>query len=434
MTDAFRSIRLRLTAWYVGIFALIILLFGTAIYVAVTRQIERVLDAQLVAATHEIERAMEIRDQERGLTGHPVDALEELRIPGRELFVFDEDGHSLETGTPPPYLAPLARSALFQGEVWGRPETPRDVSLRVYGRRIVAGGQTYAALAVANAVEVEEQYPALLASFLVAALGALVLVALGGAALARKSLVPVERSMERMRRFVADASHELRTPAAVLRTRAEVALQRARSVEEYAEIVDKMKTEAEHLGRLVDGLLLLAAADEDRLPVRRQPVFLDDLLVQASEVARPLAAAKGITLELDDFEEAPVDADPDLTRQLFLILLENAVKYTPSPGTIRASVTADGTRCRVTVRDTGPGIDAETLPHVFERFYRADPARKREGGSGLGLAIARTIVDAHDAQIEMESTVGEGTTVRVTFARRSGTPAAAPRTRARPAP
>ncbi len=180
-----------------------------------------------------------------------------------------------------------------------------------------------------------------------------------------------------------------------------------------------MKCEAERLGRLVDGLLLLAAADEDRLPVRRRPVFLDDLLVQASEVARPLADAKGITLELDDFEEAPVDADPDLVRQLFLILLENAVKYTPSPGTVRAGVTADATRCRVVVHDTGPGIDPETLPHVFERFYRADPARRREGGSGLGLAIARTIADAHGADIALDSTVGVGTTVRVTFPRRS---------------
>lgn len=424
MTDAFRRVRLRLTAWYVGIFATILLFFGTAVYVAVTQQIERVLDAQLVAATHEIERAMEIREQERGLSGHAVDALEELRIPGRELFVFDEDGRSLGPGRPPPALAPLARAALRDGEAWGRPETRSDASLRVYARRIVAGGRTYAALAVANAVEVEEQYPALMASFLLAALGALVLVAVGGAALARKSLVPVERSMEQMRRFVADASHELRTPSAVLRTRAEVALQRARTVEEYADIVEKMKGEAERLGRLVDGLLLLAAADEDRLPVRRRAVFLDDLLVQASEVARPLANAKGISLELDDFEEAPVDADPDLVRQLFLILLENAVKYTPSPGTVRAGVTADATRCRVVVRDTGPGIDPETLPHVFERFYRADPARRREGGSGLGLAIARTIAEAHGADIALDSTVGAGTTVRVTFPRRAGSPLA----------
>jgi signal transduction histidine kinase len=221
-----------------------------------------------------------------------------------------------------------------------------------------------------------------------------------------------------MRRFVADASHELRTPAAVLRTRAEVALQRARSVEEYAEIMEKTKDEAERLGRVVDGLLLLAAADEDRLPVRRQRVFLDDILVQASEMAHTLAVSKGITLELGAFEEAPADADPELVRQLFLILLENAVKYTPSPGTVRADVTADAASCHVAVSDTGPGIPAEVLPHVFERFYRADPSRKREGGSGLGLAIAKSIADAHGAQISLDSVVGKGTMVRVSFPRR----------------
>jgi signal transduction histidine kinase len=421
--ESFRRIQTRITAWYVGVFAVILLLFGTAVYMAVSRQIGRVLDEELVAATHEIERAMVIREEERGLANHAVDALQELRIPGRELYVFDTEGHSLGPAPAPPFVDSLAAVALRDGTVRARPETEKDVSWRVYGRRIHVGGRPYAALAVTSAVEVEKRYPGLLASFLLAALAALLMVGVGGAALARKSLVPVEESMERMRRFVADASHELRTPSAVLRTRAEVALQRARSVEEYAEIVEKTKNEAERLGRLVDGLLLLAAADENRLAVSRQPVFLDDLLVQASELARTLAASKGVTLELGDFDEAPVEADPDLVRHLFLILLENAVKYTPSGGTVYAGVTADDARCRVTVRDTGPGIPPETLPHVFERFYRGDPARQREGGSGLGLAIAKSIADAHGADIGIESEVGHGTTVRVSLARAASRPA-----------
>jgi signal transduction histidine kinase len=153
--------------------------------------------------------------------------------------------------------------------------------------------------------------------------------------------------------------------------------------------------------------------------MRRQPVFLDDLLVQASETVRTLATSKGVTLELGTFDEAPINADPELVRQLCLIILENAVKYTPSPGTVHADVATDGDLCRLTVRDTGPGIDAETLPHVFERFYRADPARGRAGGSGLGLAIARSIADAHGADIQVRSTAGRGTTVEVAFPRRS---------------
>ena len=418
MSDRFRSIRVRITMWYVGVFAAILLFFGGAVYLAITRQVDRALDQQLVAATGEIERALQIREQERGMPEHAVDALDELRIPGVSLWVFDEDVRHLRGTTPPAFVPPLARTALDRGEVWAQPEVRHDVTERVYGRRIRVAGRWYAALASARAVEVEEQYPGLLASFLLAALGALALVAVGGATLARKSLVPVEASMDRMRRFVADASHELRTPAAVLRTRAEVALQRARTVDEYAELMERVRKESERLGHLVDGLLLLAAADEDRLPMSRKPVFLDDVLVQASELARALAVAKGITLELGNFEEAPVEADPELVRQLCLILLENAVKYTPSPGTVRADVTADSTTCRLTVRDTGPGIDPGMLPHVFERFYRADPARGREGGSGLGLAIAKSIAEAHGAEIDVQSTPGEGTTVRVSFHRR----------------
>jgi signal transduction histidine kinase len=204
----------------------------------------------------------------------------------------------------------------------------------------------------------------------------------------------------------------------VLRTRAGVALRRRRTVDDYIEIIGKMGNEAGRLGAVVDGLLLLAAADEDRLPVRKQQVFLDDLLVKASELARTMAVSKNVALDLGEFQEAPVDADPELVEQLLLVLLENAVKYTPPRGRVRASVTADSSSCDVTIRDTGPGIAPEILPHVFERFYRADPSRARQGGSGLGLAIARSIADAHGADLSIDSSVGEGTTVRVSFPRR----------------
>jgi len=426
--DAFRRIRQRISLWYVGVFAAIIFLFGAAVYLAVTHQVGAALDRQLVAATGEIERALQIREQERNLPDHAVDALDELRIPGVSLYVFDVEGRPLRDTEPPGSLAPLAQYALDSGTVWARFEVGEEANERVYGRRISVEGQSYAALATTPSVEVEDRYPGLLASFLLAALGALALVGLGGTALARKSLVPVQQSMERMRRFVADASHELRTPATVLRTRAEVALQRSRSVEEYAEFLTQVRREAERLGRLVDGLLLLAAADEDALPKGRPSVYLDDLLVQASELARALAAPKDVALALGSFEEAPIEADPDLVRQLCLILLENAVKYTQPSGTVRADVTADATMCRLTVRDTGPGIDSETLPYIFERFYRADPARGREGGSGLGLAIAKSIADAHGATIDVESTPGYGTTVRVAFPIRSASATSGNRT------
>lgn len=424
MSNPFRRARLRITAWYVGISAGILLLFGGAIYVVVSRQIAEALDRQLVAAVDQLERAAA---SEPSATDQPrVEALLSLAssISGHGLYLVPAAGVPVGTGALPPFVEDLIPAILAGGELWAHPETRPDASWRVYGRRLTRGTTLVAAVAVASDVEVEEQYTALLMSFLLAALVTLLFVLLGGAALARKTLQPVEASVQRMRRFVADASHELRTPVAVLRTSAEVALQRPRSGAEYAGTLRTVGREAARLGRLVDGLLILAAADEDRLPTRRKPVFLDDLLVQVSELVRVVASAKGVTLELGRFEEAPVVVDEDLVRQLLLILLENAVKYTPVQGRVLAEVKAEGERCTVTIEDTGPGIPAEVLPQVFERFYRADPARDRAGGSGLGLAIAKEIAEAHGAELALESVLGKGTTARVSFPRRhSGTTA-----------
>jgi signal transduction histidine kinase len=218
--------------------------------------------------------------------------------------------------------------------------------------------------------------------------------------------------MERMRRFVADASHELRTPAAVLRSTAEVGLQRERSAEEYGRLLATIRDEAQDLGDLVDGLLLLASVEEGKLPLRRDRLFLDDVLVDALGRARVQGSSKEVSIRLGHFEEAPVTGDPVLLRQLLLIVLHNAVKFTPPQGWVEGSVTRVDGRCRVTVRDSGPGIPASALPHVFERFYRADESRSTDG-AGLGLSIARAIADAHRAEIRIDSAPEGGTTVSI---------------------
>ena len=288
----------------------------------------------------------------------------------------------------------MAREALLAGTAWRYQEAAHDRTSRLYAERFEASGSPAVAVALADVVEIEQQFPALLAAVLLAGLAALVLVAIGGAALARKSLVPVEQTLERMQRFVARASHELRTPAAVLRTRAEVTLQRARSVEEYTAVMHEMMKEAERLGGIIDSLLLLAAADAGHLVAGRQRVYLDDLLVEAVAEARTLATPRAIRIEITTFEEAPILAEPSLVRQLLLIALENAVKYTPHGGRIEAAVLATEDVSRVRVSDSGPGIPHDVVPHVFERFFRADPARARTGGVGLGLSIARAIAHA----------------------------------------
>jgi signal transduction histidine kinase len=218
--------------------------------------------------------------------------------------------------------------------------------------------------------------------------------------------------MDRMRRFVADASHELRTPAAVLRSTVEVGLQRDRSAEEYAGILAAVRDESERIGRLVEGLLLLASADDGRLRIRRDRLFLDDVLADAAGAARALAADRGVLIRVGDFDEAPVTGDAVLLRQLLLIILDNAVKFAPPGTAVECSVYTRGGLAVAAVRDHGPGIPEADLPHVFERFFRAGN-QPNESGTGIGLSIASIIADAHDAQIRIDSKPGSGTTVAI---------------------
>jgi signal transduction histidine kinase len=279
----------------------------------------------------------------------------------------------------------------------------------------LGSGHRYIAVVAADRIEIEDRYAAVIALFGALTFAALVLVAVGGWLLAGKAVEPVEASVERMRRFMADAAHELRTPIAVLRSRTEVALQRDRDASAYIAALQATGTEAERMGGMVEDLLMLARADAgERLP-RREALFLDDLALDASQTIAPLATTRGVQMKVETFEEAPATGDPVLVRQLLLIVLDNAVKFTPTRGAVHLRVgIADG-RAIVAIRDTGIGIAAAELPRIFDRFYRGDIARTRADGVGLGLSIARWIADVHDATIDVASTVGAGTTVTIGF-------------------
>ena len=220
--------------------------------------------------------------------------------------------------------------------------------------------------------------------------------------------------MEQMRRFMADAAHELRTPVAILRARSEVALAHPRDPAADAAAFQTIEREAERLGSIVGDLLTLARADAGELPVVRESIYLDDVASQAVEAARALAEQKGVILEVGAFEEAKVLGDPNLTRRLVLIVLDNAIKYTPAKGHVRLDVMARDGKRSVIVSDTGIGIPGDQLPRIFERFYRGESARRHAEGAGLGLAIAQWIADFHGARIAVTSQSG-GTRVQIDF-------------------
>jgi signal transduction histidine kinase len=410
-------LRLRLTLWYAGVFTLILVGLGGGLFLAVRRQLSHQLDASLRSATAAVQQAARIREVERAQARGPVtDAVAELHIPDRALYLLDGSGRPITPPQAAEWVQAAARVAGRVGVADTQFQSPDVGAIRLHAERFTGGsGGTYVAAVAASGVELEDRYASLLEVFGAAALAGLVLVAGGGYILVRQSTAPVERSMEQMRRFVADAAHELRTPLTILRTRAEVALGEPRDGGRDTAVLQAIEREAERLGVVVGDLLTLARADAGERPRTSEVIYLDDLAADAIDGIRPVAEQRGVAVQLGDFEEARIKGDTTLVRRLLLILLDNAVKFTPAGGRVRLDVAADGAGASVVVSDTGAGIPAQALPRVFDRFFRADSTRRDADGAGLGLAIARWIADTHGGRIELQSTVGQGTRVAVLF-------------------
>jgi heavy metal sensor kinase len=230
-------------------------------------------------------------------------------------------------------------------------------------------------------------------------------------------LARLEAAVKRLSQFTADASHELRTPIALIRTTAELTLRRERSPETYREALRQVLLESERTTRLVEDLLLLARADAGLPSLPLERLELIPLVRDVCRQGQILAGARQleISAEIPD-EPVFVEANDPALRRMLLLLLDNAVKYTPSGGRITLSVDRGPAGATVAVSDTGIGIPETALPHVFERFYRVDESRNRDaGGTGLGLSIAKWIAERHHASLEAESVLGQGSVFRIRF-------------------
>ncbi len=410
-------VRLRLTLWYAATFSIILIFLGLGLFVAIRRQLSRQLDDSLSAATLELGRVAGSRqlEEEEGDSAL-LDAVDELRIPERTLYLLDARGQPLAPTIADPWIRDAALIAARTGISAREYNTDDDRTLRLEARRFkTPRGRVLIAAAIADQLELEDRYSDLIWAFSGAGLVAVVLVALGGGVLARKSIAPIEATMANMRRFMADAAHELKTPIAILRTNADVALQQPRDEEGYRAALRSVEDESRRLGGIVDHLLVLARADAGERRPQRQPIFLDDIASDCLAAGRVMSERKGVRMIVDKFEETPIDGDPALVRELILILLDNAIKFTPREGIITLSVVMDGSRPTLKVEDTGIGILPVDLPNVFQRFYRGARDQDGQSGAGLGLSIAKWIADEHGGDISVQSERGRGTSVRVAF-------------------
>lgn len=230
-------------------------------------------------------------------------------------------------------------------------------------------------------------------------------------------LARLERSFSTLRRFTADASHELKTPLTVLRSGVERAITHPATPPVVLEVLEETLVEVNRMTEMVDSLLMLARADEGRAPLHLEQLDLREILAEVAETANILGEQAGVAVDVS-IPAAPMvlAADHSRIRQLFMNLITNAIKYTPKGGNVWIEASETGGQITVTVRDTGIGIAPGDLPLIFDRFWRADAARSRTGerpGAGLGLAICKWIAEAHGGSIEAQSRPGRGTTFTV---------------------
>jgi two-component system OmpR family sensor kinase len=474
------SVRVRLTLWYSLVLACTLVLLSAVVYWIVARNLNVRTDADLaqLADAFLVTFADEMKevDNSAGFARAAEQSMLEHRYRDHVLAIVDSNGAILaklrdlpesneRAQTDAARIWPSQSFQAFAKAAWGSDHSfdtfrgHRDI-YRAYSRRFTTRQQPYELVILRSLHVQSEVLEKLRIAFAWLIPLGLALAATGGYFLARKTLAPVaamgaqagritasnlherlavqnpvdelgrlafsfnnlldrlDQSFDRQRRFIADASHELRTPVAILSGEAEVALsQNSRTLEEYRESLTTLHREAKRLARIVEDLFTLTRADSGQYPLSPQDFYLDELVASCVHSARTLALAKNITLTLNAPGELPIRGDESLLRRLLLNLIDNAVKFTPPGGRITVASQAASGGFEVTVSDTGLGIPEELRSRIFERFFRVDPSRSRaaahDGGAGLGLSIALWIAEAHHGRLQLVRSDSTGSTFSV---------------------
>jgi two-component system OmpR family sensor kinase len=448
------SLRLRLTLLYSTLIGGILLLFGSAVYILISITLLDEVDNTLATTVQDIIKVTQVDSS---------GAVSAINLPSLELTantyvqVWGKDG-KLKSSSPgiSDMRVSLDPAGLQSKYPIYRENTVQGIRLRVLSAPLQLGKHQIAVVQVASSLTVLDSARAnLLNILLISAILAVAMAGAGSWLVLGRALAPLDvvtetaqainraddlsrripykgpetdeigrliasfnQTLERLetlftsqQRLLADVSHELRTPLTVIKGNVDL-MRRMKKLDEESLI--SIDQEAGRLTRLVGGLLLLAQAESGRLSLNMKPVELDTLILEVFHEMRILAGGK-VAIKVADIDEVQVPGDRDRLKQVLLNLVANAIQYTPPGGEVIMSLARIGEQARIIVRDTGPGIPAEDLPFIFERFYRAEKSRTRSRGSGfgLGLSIAQWIVENHDGTIKVDSKEGQGTTFAI---------------------
>ncbi len=454
------SIRTRLTLWYTGLLAVSLLVIGVLIYTLVGRILLTNLDERLIAQAEDVIALIQAENDPLQVMLSGRAQLPPIDVYGSQYFIqiVQLDGRAVQLsenlrGQRLPVPLQFVQDIV--------PGEPRRLTLETSGARlrvislpIPLGNRIIGIIEVAaNMASTSDALDVIRRALLFGSLLALLLAAIGGNILARAALGPIkaitetaqqitgtedlsqripvampgdelgeltetindmlgrlDEAFSAQQRLVADVSHELRTPLTTIQGNLDL-LRRGAAEDPTmrAEALAAIEDQTARMRRLVADLLLLAQADAG-LKLHRQPVELDTLLLDIYRQAQVMARNTGVSVRLGAEDQAIVEGDADRLRQLLLNLTDNAIKYTPAGGEVTLTLHRDDGWVAIGVEDTGVGIAAEDLPHIFERFYRADRSRARPGGSGLGLSIAHWIAQAHGGELTVTSEPGRGST------------------------
>ena len=464
------TVRARLTLWYVSLLAAILLVVLAMVYVLLARTLYERIDDGLRAVV-QIAATSLANDLAEGQTVDDAARSTASELASRQQLVAIYDGHGRLLGAagreddivvplPPVGGIPVDGDSSLLTIVEADDLDDRH---RLALRRVtIPPGVEYVIVIGSSLESTDEELESLRGILAYVVPLSLVIAAIGGWFLAGRSLSPVvamadrarkigveslnarlpvansrdelgrlaetfnellarlETSVEQQRQFMADASHELRTPVTIARTAASVALQQpTRTEAEYRETLQIVEHETIRLSRIVDDLFTLTRADAGTYPLRRTPMYLDEVVEDVVRAARIVAGTRGVSIAVDCIHPAPFTGDEDLVERLIVNVLDNAVRYSPTGGTVRVALDRAGDMYALSVTDQGAGIASEVQSRIFERFYRVDAARTHDdvsdGGAGLGLALARWIAHAHDGDVQLATSSRLGSTFVITL-------------------